>query len=95
MNDQLSKLLHQLSEQHARDGHIDSSLVERFFEDPQKGSVSPSPTNELDAKLIRRIAILQAHLLSDLQRVMDSSPNTARVDECVALNTLLRRYLES
>lgn len=85
----ISALLYQLSEQHAQHGHIDVSAIRLFCESLPAGVAS------LDARIISRISTLQGHVLSDLKKVGNHPSLNGRIDECLALNELLRAYLRS
>lgn len=88
--DDFTKLLRDLSEQHANHGYVDVSLIRKFC-----ASVQESDDTRLDARVIAQLITLQAYVLSDLQKVENHPVVKDRIDECMALNELLRAYLRS
>lgn len=99
---QLTKDLAELSQKHACDGHIDVSAVQglcaRIEAHHARALVhenSPDPSPELSAGVVDQMVTLQAYIIGDLQTVMRDSPHADRVEQCLALNKLIRAYLRT
>ena len=86
-NPGIKAILHELSRQHACDGHVDIALAQLLA-----GELS-RPCDEIDAKILRHLFILQAHVISDLRKSLGDGPDSRRLDEVLALQSAIRAHL--
>ena len=89
----LSAMIDRLTDQHARYGKIDLSDVVKITD--LTVNIVKSGDDEINSKVIDQIMQLQAHLISDLINVLGDHPCVSRVEECFALNFLLRAYINN